>query len=50
MGIKVEIIADSWQSVGKHSITWNAESLPAGIYFCVLKTNSEMKTIKLIKL
>ena len=27
------------QSQGMQKLIWNAEGLPAGIYFCVLKTN-----------
>jgi len=38
------------QSQGKQQVVWDAEGLPAGIYFCVLKTKSGMQTMKMIKL
>jgi hypothetical protein len=48
-GEKVEIIRKT-QSTGKHKFIWNAEGLPAGVYFCVLKTNNKLQTTKMIKL
>ena len=35
---------------GKHEIQYDGKELPAGIYFCVLKTNKGMQTTKMIKL
>jgi len=35
---------------GTHQFDWNAKELPAGIYFCVLKTNEGIQTKKIIKL
>ncbi len=35
---------------GKQQIEWNAEGLPAGVYFCALKTNEGTQTKKMIKL
>jgi hypothetical protein len=49
LGEKVEIIRKT-QSTGKHKFIWNAEGLPAGVYFCVLKTKSQIQTMKMIKL
>jgi hypothetical protein len=37
-------------SNGKHQIIWDAEGLPAGIYYCVLKTEYGTQTMKMIKL
>lgn len=37
------------QPEGIYNLTFNTNTLKAGIYFCTLKTNCEMKTIKLIK-
>lgn len=49
VGNKVEVIEQK-QSYGKQQISWNAKGLPAGIYFCILKTNEQTFTSKLIKL
>ena len=38
------------QSAGKQQVIWNAEGFPAGVYFCVLKTDNGMQTMKMIKL
>lgn len=38
------------QAQGKQQITWDASDQPAGMYFCVLKTESETQTTKMIKL
>jgi hypothetical protein len=38
------------QSQGSQQLIWNAERLPAGVYFCVIKTNQGIQTTKLIKL
>ncbi len=38
------------QSQGQQQLIWNAEGLPAGIYFCVIRTNQGTQTTKLIKL
>jgi hypothetical protein len=35
---------------GKKQVVWNAEGLPAGIYFCVVKTAHTARTMKMIKL
>jgi len=49
LGEQIKVI-ERKHSAGKHQIAWNAEGLPAGIYFCVLKTESGMQTMKMIKL
>ncbi len=38
------------KSVGQQKIEWNCKGLPAGMYFCVLKTNNGIQTTKMIKL
>jgi hypothetical protein len=48
-GEQVEQITD-YQPQGKHQFTWHAENLPAGIYYCVLKTEYGTQTTKMIKL
>lgn len=49
LGEQIEVIRQK-QSTGKKQVFWNAEELPAGVYFCVLKSNEGTKTTKMIKL
>ncbi len=52
LGKQVEVI-EQQQLHGRQHIVWNAEGLPAGIYFCTLETNDPpagRQTIKIIKL
>jgi hypothetical protein len=35
---------------GEHQVSWNGEGFPAGMYFCVLRTEFGTKSVKLIKL
>ena len=43
-------LVDEIQQQGEQKIIFNTADLPAGIYFCVLKTNYGMQTRKIIKL
>ena len=38
------------QSTGQQQVAWNADGLAAGVYYCVLRTDGGMQTVKLIKL
>lgn len=49
LGEQVEVIQLD-QSHGKQQLVWNAEVLPAGVYFCVLKTETGTQTTKMIKM
>jgi len=49
LGEKIEVIQQN-QLSGKQQVVWNAEGLPGGVYFCVLKIESEIQTLKMIKL
>jgi hypothetical protein len=49
LGEQVELIEQK-QSAGKQQVIWNAEGMPAGVYYCVLKTESGTQTMKMIKL
>jgi hypothetical protein len=49
LGKQVELI-EQHQPQSKQQITWNAEGLPGGVYFCVIKTNKRTFTTKMIKL
>jgi len=50
LGEQVELIVNEKMPEGKHSIVWNAKGLSSGIYYCQLKTQNEIQTIKTIKL
>ncbi len=49
LGKQIEVIQQK-RSAGKQQVIWNAEGLPSGVYFCVLKTESETQTTKMIKM
>ena len=49
LGVQIEAIREK-QLQGLHKFEWNAEGIPAGLYFCVLKTNEGIQTAKMIKL
>ncbi|MCD4729779.1 MAG: T9SS type A sorting domain-containing protein [Bacteroidales bacterium] len=49
-GQLVSILVNEVQQQGEQRIEFNTTGLPAGIYFCVLKTNNGMQTEKMIKL
>ena len=49
-GEMVEVLVDDHQSKGNYQVDWNFEDLPAGVYFCFLKTISGSQSIKIIKL
>jgi hypothetical protein len=48
MGEKVDIITEK-QSSGKYQFIWDAEGLPVGVYYCVMKTRSQIQTMKMTK-
>ena len=49
LGKQVELIKKK-QAQGKQQIIWNAEGLPAGVYFCVIKSESGTQTMKMVKI
>ncbi|MEZ5082581.1 MAG: serine hydrolase [Bacteroidales bacterium] len=49
-GTHIKTLFDDTQKSGNHEVTFEIDNLPAGIYFCTLKTNLGMQTIKIIKL
>lgn len=50
IGKLVEVLEEGKQKLGIHKVEWNADGSPSGVYFCVLKTGGEQKTVKLVKL
>ncbi|NQU86111.1 MAG: T9SS type A sorting domain-containing protein [Mariniphaga sp.] len=47
-GQEIETLVNTYQPVGDHQITWAAERLPSGIYFCRLQTGKFSETRQLI--
>ncbi|GAP42979.1 protein containing Por secretion system C-terminal sorting domain [Lentimicrobium saccharophilum] len=50
LGREVAVLPDEMLPAGEHSIEWDMEALPAGIYSFRLQTDSRLSTGKLIKL
>lgn len=46
-GQKVDTIANEFMSAGSHSVTWDASSLSAGVYFYMVKTGNFTRTMKM---
>lgn len=49
-GQEITTLVDNLHQQGEQKVLFNTTSLPAGIYFCVLKINEGIQTTKLIKL
>ena len=47
-GKKVQTIFNKKMETGRHLFNWNSNQNPSGIYFSVLKTNTSIKTKKLM--
>lgn len=46
LGNKVEQLIQKEKTAGIHSVDFNAENLPSGVYFCVLKTSAGFSSVK----
>jgi hypothetical protein len=49
LGKQIDLIRKP-QSSGKHQLKWDSKALPAGMYFCVLKTVDGTRTVKIVKM
>lgn len=47
-GRLIKLLHNSWQSAGEHSVEWNAEDCPAGMYFYRIRFENKMLTGKMI--
>ncbi|MCD6594636.1 T9SS type A sorting domain-containing protein [bacterium] len=47
-GQLIKTLVDNYKTEGNHTILWNAEHLPSGIYFCKLKTEKSEFTRRII--
>ncbi len=50
IGTEIVSLANNTFSVGVHTVVWNAQSIPSGLYFYQLKTTSHSETRKMILL
>ncbi|NQV03772.1 MAG: T9SS type A sorting domain-containing protein [Bacteroidia bacterium] len=48
-GVLVASLVDEVRPQGEYSVSFDGSSLPAGVYFCVLKTGQTVATRKLVK-
>jgi len=49
-GREIVTLVNEVQKQGEQRVVFNTNDLPAGVYFCVLKTNERFQTKKLIKI
>ena len=49
-GQRVAILKNGFQQPGSHSVSWDASSMPSGIYFCTMQTGGYTKTKKMLLL
>jgi hypothetical protein len=47
-GNEVATLVDEYKSAGKHSVDFNTEGWPAGVYFYQLQVNGKIETKKMI--
>ncbi len=47
-GQKIRQLADGFQSKGEHNVQWNAEGLPAGVCYYMLRCGKQMQSGKII--
>jgi len=43
----VKVLFNGNQAPGTHTLHWNNDQSPGGVYFCQLKTNHQISTEKL---
>jgi hypothetical protein len=48
LGVEVATLASGVQSVGKHSVQWDARGLVSGVYFCLLKSGGMVSSRRMI--
>ena len=49
-GLCISILVNEFQQQGKRSVIFDSSGLKPGVYFCILKTNTEIQTKKILKL
>ena len=48
-GNRVAQLADGSYAAGTHRLSWNAASVPPGIYLCQLETSAGSRTVRLVR-
>lgn len=48
LGNEIATLIDGWRSAGIHSVTWNAEGTPSGVYVCRLEAGTVLDVIKMV--
>ena len=48
LGNEIETIVNEEKQKGTYEVTWYAEGLPSGVYFCQLKAGSFSETKKMV--
>ncbi len=48
LGAKISTLVDGRQSAGRHSVTWDAGTLPSGMYLYKMRSEEFSKTMRLI--
>jgi photosystem II stability/assembly factor-like uncharacterized protein len=48
LGRVVNTLADKWQQNGEYKISWEANNLPSGVYFCRLRVGDFAETKKML--
>ncbi len=49
LGREVAVVADGWHSAGEHLTRWNADGLPAGVYFLYLQAQGGRHIAPVVK-
>lgn len=49
-GAVITRLADTWVGRGEHTITWNAEDIPAGMYYLILRHDNARSIKKMVVL
>jgi hypothetical protein len=48
LGVEVATLVSGVQTVGKHSVQWEAKGLVSGVYFCLLKSGGMVSSRRMI--
>jgi len=49
-GASVKVLYEGAQERGEHFVTWSAEGLPAGVYYCRFSSGNSRLTLKMLHL
>ncbi len=50
LGQRVDVLFDGYKPAGLHSLDWNADDFPSGVYFTRLKSGDKSQNIKMVLL